>query len=258
MKHVTSNHHWRYALVGALLGLGAPFGALVLHLMLGHPGMMLSRIMEEWVGASYYYVYMALGSVFVFTLFGFVLGKKNDRLEEENRRATALAVTDGLTGLYNHRYLQQQLTAEFERARRYATPLTCLMLDLDDFKAVNDTYGHPFGDDVLRTAARVIREHVRRVDTAGRYGGEEFLVLMPHTVAAEAMPVAERIRAELQEFPFRCDSRNVRVTISIGVATYPGTPESPMTKNDVLKLADEALYTAKRNGKNQVRLGTPS
>jgi diguanylate cyclase (GGDEF)-like protein len=225
-------------------------------MLLGSRGALLQRLANECAQAGYYYAYMMFGSIAAFALFGYFLGQESDMLEEEKKRATILAITDGLTGLYNHRYLHQHLAAEAERAQRYRTPLTCLMLDLDNFKKINDTHGHPFGDEVLKIVARIIREQVRRVDTAGRYGGEEFLVLMPHTVSSEALPVAERIRTEVQEFPFRCDSQDVHLTVSIGMATYNALQDASMNKSDLLKAADDALYQAKRDGKNKTLIGS--
>jgi diguanylate cyclase (GGDEF)-like protein len=159
-----------------------------------------------------------------------------------------------LTRLYNHRYLQQQIVAEEERAGRYKTSLTYLMIDIDDFKSINDTCGHAYGDEVLIVIARIIREQIRRVDTAGRYGGEEFLVLMPHTKAIEAWPVAERIRSEVQEFPFRFEGRNVHVTLSVGMATYDAAIQGFAKKGQLFKAADKALYQAKKDGKNKTQL----
>src|SRR5262249_11896709 len=139
----------------------------------------------EWGSASYYYLYMTIGTVMAFGAFGLVLGRHQEFLND-------LSITDGLTNLFNHRYLQEQLTHEIRRSDRYHTPLTCLMLDIDDFKKVNDRHGHLFGDEVLGTVARLIRESVRATDLVGRYGGEEFLVIMPETTRAAAIPLAER------------------------------------------------------------------
>ena len=145
-----------------------------------------------------------------------------------------------------------------ERATRYQTPFTCLMLDIDDFKSINDTHGHPFGDQVLRTVAHIIREQVRRVDTAGRYGGEEFMIFMPHTTSEQVLPLAERIRTEVQEYPFHARGENVRVTLSIGMATYAPPGRTFKNQRGLVDAADQALYQAKRGGKNQIRIYAPA
>ncbi len=185
----------RYALMGVILGLGAPAGSLVLRVLIPkHHNIMLS-LLREWHQASYFYIYMTIGTVTAFVLFGFYLGLRSEDL---NR----FAITDGLTGLYNHRYLHERLDQEIERSNRYHTPLTCLMLDIDDFKKVNDQYGHPFGDRVLAGIAQLILQSVRRTDLAGRYGGEEFLVIMPHSNTEQALPIAQRIVSAIGDRPF--------------------------------------------------------
>lgn len=247
-------HQITYALMGVLLGLGAPLGSLAWRVLGKGTGDLWQRLALEWSLASYFYWYMTIGTVIAFALFGYVLGIRGDALEKEKKRADALAIHDGLTHLYNHRYLQDHLAAEMERAQRYKTPLTCVMLDIDNFKAVNDTYGHPFGDHVLKIASRIFREQVRRVDTVGRYGGEEFLLLMPHTTAREVLPLAERIRAEVQDYPFHTNGEPIHVTISIGIATHDPRSQGAVNKSDLLKAADEALYSAKKSGKNQTQI----
>ena len=246
-------HEKTYALLGTILGLGAPLGALAWRLLWTSEGPLWQRLTQEWIHSSYFYTYMTVSTMIAFTLFGYVLGKKSDALERENRAFNVQAITDGLTNLYNHRYLHQHLSAESARARRYKTPLTCLMLDIDNFKTVNDAYGHPYGDEVLKVIARIIREQIRRVDTAGRYGGEEFLIMMPQTASLDALPVAERIRGEVQEYPFRYEGRDVHVTLSIGMATYDSKDKRLSQKADLLKAADVALYRAKTRGKNRTQ-----
>src|SRR5688572_19972261 len=147
----------RYAIVGGILGLGAPLGSLALRIFSHPPGEWVTALLTEWQTATFYYIYMSIGTVVAFSLFGLLVGKDNEALSD-------LSTTDGLTGLYNHRYLQEQLSEEIDRSDRYATPVTCLMVDIDDFKKVNDQHGHPFGDEVLRTTAGLIRNSVRRTD----------------------------------------------------------------------------------------------
>jgi len=165
------------------------------------------------------------------------------RLEERLRR---LSTTDGLTGLFNRRHLDESLAVELERAKRYNAPLSILMFDVDHFKRFNDEHGHDQGDRVLQAIAQQLQEHVRKVDVPCRYGGEEFLAILPGTHQAGAIIVAERLRhsVELMEVD------GLKVTISIGVATVP---EIDVASPDALvEAADKALYRAKRAGRNQV------
>jgi two-component system, cell cycle response regulator len=233
-----------YAAMGVLLGMGAPLGSLALHIFIRSQDPTFSTLAFEWHSASYYYVYMTIGSVITFGIFGYVLGRRNETLSN-------LSMTDGLTGAFNHRYLHEQLTREIQRSDRAAAPLTCLMLDIDDFKKVNDQHGHPFGDHVLATAARIIRASVRQIDIVGRYGGEEFLVIMPQTTGEMALPIAERILEAVRDHPFPRPGDAVRTTVSIGLATYPAPSRGVNTKDALLSAADQALYQAKRAGKNR-------
>ena len=162
------------------------------------------------------------------------------------------AVTDGLTGLYNRRHMQQVLLDERRRAHRYGHPLSVIMLDVDSFKTYNDTYGHVQGDVLLRLITAILREGVRGVDIVGRYGGEEFIIVLPETPSAEAYQTAERLRQAVARtvFPgFPADpDLAVFKTISLGVATFPDCTDDPLT---LVKLADDALYRAKHGGRNQ-------
>jgi len=248
-----------YAWVGVLLGLGAPLGALLGRGVILNHLWWAAWMASEWQGHAYFYVYMTVGCVIVFTAFGFSLGRLADKLRRESSEVSdtfqtlnMLAIKDGLTGLYNHRYLQERLALEMEIAERRATPLTCLMIDLDDFKAVNDQFGHPFGDTVLSVVARLIRDNVRNIDTAGRYGGEEFLILMPQTQPEIAERVAERIRYAVESHNFQARGIRANLTLSIGIATYPMAGVKPGDKAVFLKVVDDALYLAKRSGKNRV------
>jgi diguanylate cyclase (GGDEF)-like protein len=162
------------------------------------------------------------------------------------------SVRDGLTGAYNHRHFQESLQKEIGRAERRGRPLTVLMLDIDDFKSINDRYGHPVGDAILQRIVAEIRNEIRGdMDLLARYGGEEFAVILPETPADEAIEVAERIRRRIDERLFRPpDSTDIlRATVSIGFATYPTDAH---TKKQLIEKADAALYRAKRGGKNAV------
>ena len=178
--------------------------------------------------------------------------KQNAQLIENNVRLQSLSTTDQLTGLPNHRALHLLLEKECERTRRFGHPLSLLFFDGDRFKQVNDTYGHAMGDLVLRELGERARSVLRAGDTIGRFGGEEFLVLLPETSTPEAQFVAERLRCAVAALPLAAHTveEGIAVTVSIGVASYPG---DGATINEVCEQADQAMYWAKRLGRNQVR-----
>lgn len=166
-------------------------------------------------------------------------------------RIQSLAVTDGLTGLCNHRHFYDELHREMARARRQRSPLSLLMLDIDHFKEFNDTFGHIQGDQVLRTVAGILRETARDMDVVARYGGEEFAVILPDTSPAQARHVAERIRQQIAHTPFR---GGASITVSVGVAGLDASQEPPESPPDLVRRADQALYRAKQTGRNRVCL----
>jgi two-component system cell cycle response regulator len=172
----------------------------------------------------------------------------------DNARLEQLAQTDPLTQLLNRRALTERITAEMERALRYDSTMALLMIDLDHFKRVNDTYGHLVGDDVLRDVAQLLSDTIRSADIVARYGGEEFLVLLPETDDAGAESFADRLRCAIETHPFASDSlaEPLRLTASIGVAVYPATRIESV--EDLFARADAALYRAKADGRNRVHL----
>ena len=165
-----------------------------------------------------------------------------------HRRVERLSVLDGLTGVYNRRYFDEQLAAELKRSRRYEHPLSLIMSDIDAFKRVNDRYGHQVGDEVLREIARRMTRALRDIDIVARYGGEEFALILPNTDVESAVRAAERIRQAIGDRPVRIGEREVSVTISLGVAAFPAYADEAA----LLAAADQALYQAKREGKNRV------
>ena len=174
----------------------------------------------------------------------------NQELRSSVAQTIELAITDGLTGLHNRRYLDSHLQTLFERAASRQRPLSLLISDIDRFKRINDTHGHAAGDDVLREFARRLRKNVRGIDLACRYGGEEFVVVMPDTEQAVAERVAERIRQEIEMLPFGPEgAAALDVTVSIGVASISPAAD---TLEALLKRADGALYEAKKSGRNRV------
>jgi diguanylate cyclase (GGDEF)-like protein len=178
------------------------------------------------------------------------LRDRNQQLESMVHRAEALASTDALTGLPNRRRFTDALKREFAVTKRYRNTLTCLLLDIDHFKAINDRFGHDAGDRVLKEVAMRIARSVREVDLAARYGGEEFGVLLPHTNKGDARVVADRLLNNVRRQEFSVGSESLTITISIGCADS----SDPSSKNaeDLTKAADIALYEAKRSGRDRV------
>jgi diguanylate cyclase (GGDEF)-like protein len=169
--------------------------------------------------------------------------------------AMMLAITDELTGLYNHRYFIQRLSQEVRRAARYRKSVLLALLDIDYFKQYNDTFGHLKGNEVLRQLAGVIKEQFRDVDVISRFGGEEFAVIMPETSSKKALVALTRLRKRVAQFPFKGRDRLSRkkITVSIGVAAYP---LNSMDTQNLIQRADEALYRAKDRGRNRVVFST--
>ncbi len=173
----------------------------------------------------------------------------------QNAHLYELAMVDGLTGLFVRRYFDARIEEEIERSRRYGTAFSVIMLDVDDFKKLNDTHGHLVGDRVLRAIANVIKAQMRGVDTAARYGGEEMIVILPRTEMVGAYNLAERIRESIGELRITTDDeppKALSVTASLGIAAFPES--QAQTGEDLVRRADRALYRAKKTGKNRVEL----
>jgi two-component system cell cycle response regulator len=174
-----------------------------------------------------------------------------ERLRDNVQQSIEMAITDPLTTLYNRRYMESHLAALVDQAASRGKPLTALVLDIDHFKSVNDTHGHDAGDDVLREFATRVRKSIRGIDLACRFGGEEFVIIMPETDMGVATIVAERLRRRIasEAFPIHQGSKALEVTISIGIATLDAADDNAAS---ILKRADQALYRAKRDGRNRV------
>ncbi|MFK5979107.1 MAG: PleD family two-component system response regulator [Rhizobiaceae bacterium] len=175
----------------------------------------------------------------------------NDCLRNSVQNTIEMAVTDGLTGLHNRRYLDSHLATLFDKAKAKQSHLSTVMCDIDHFKQVNDTHGHDVGDEVIKEFAERLKKCVRGVDLASRYGGEEFVVVMPETDAALASIVAERIRASIADHPFIVEkgAKQLAITVSVGVSSIE---EGDVDPQNLMKRADIGLYIAKKNGRNQV------
>jgi diguanylate cyclase (GGDEF)-like protein len=244
-------HYYLYPAAGAAVGLASPAGAFLLRYWLADPLLTTMWARHELDYNFLFYAYMGVGSVLAFMIFGYVIGLRSERQRVTNRVLSARvdelhlkSVTDGLTGAFTHGYLQEILELEIQHSLTHKTPLSVMIIDIDDFKRINDSHGHLFGDRVIKETAETISANVRSDDILGRYGGDEFVVIMPGADAATALHVAERARAGIAK-------NGYLATISVGAATLeePGK-ESP---TEILHRADMNLYQAKHDGKNCVR-----
>jgi diguanylate cyclase (GGDEF)-like protein len=164
------------------------------------------------------------------------------------RQMETMATTDGLTGLVNHRTFQVRLSDMLSRAERHGHKLGLILIDIDHFKKINDTYGHPVGDLVLARVAKMLADSVRKIDVVARYGGEEFAIIMEGADAAGARLLAERIRLDVEKESFASEKGTFQITLSLGIA---GVPEDTHDKKILVERADQALYFAKHNGRNR-------
>jgi len=172
-------------------------------------------------------------------------------LKQANDKLRELAIRDELTGLYNHRHFQDQLEYEIKRSARHEHNLSLLLLDIDFFKKINDTHGHPTGDYVLKDIAALMSGLVRNCDVVARYGGEEFGIILPETNSIGAKVLAQRVRRGIEQHSFRYKKLEISVTVSIGLASNDMT-EEPMDRTELISRSDQALYKAKRDGRNRV------
>ncbi|MDT8396460.1 MAG: diguanylate cyclase [bacterium] len=175
-----------------------------------------------------------------------------DQLKAQKEMMEAMATTDTLTGIPNLRFFMQAMDDKFHRTRRYEDSFSLLMIDLDHFKKVNDTYGHPRGDSVLVESAQVLLSAIRKVDMVARYGGEEFVVIMPHTDREGAKIAGERVRAAFEARHFNGLPERGSLTVSVGAATFDVEKDHSVTQ--FIERADKALYAAKRGGRNRVEI----
>lgn len=172
---------------------------------------------------------------------------KNKQLEDLLDKVNYMAITDALTGLYNRRRFHDVLTSEHERARRYGTPFSLIMLDIDHFKKINDTFGHNVGDAVLKEVSGILLKSIRDIDTAARYGGEEFMIILPNTDKVQARIVAERMRKTIEDYDFAEVDR--KISVSIGIS---GMPDAKVDNEEkLIRCADFAMYRAKQLGRNR-------
>jgi len=233
-----------YGSLGFVLALGAPVGFLLLRELMGAA----TSLQEEFAANRLFYLYLGVGNLVAFTAFGALLGAIADRLVATNEKLQALAVTDALTLLRNARYFSEVLPLESARADRQKQSLGLIIIDLDNFKRINDRFGHVTGDRALVHFASVLLRSIRRVDIPCRIGGEEFAVICPGAGLEDSARVAERILVTLKESPLPHTSPPERLTASAGVSVRaPGQDHE-----ELLLAADAALYDAKRAGKDRI------
>jgi diguanylate cyclase (GGDEF)-like protein/PAS domain S-box-containing protein/putative nucleotidyltransferase with HDIG domain len=173
-----------------------------------------------------------------------------DELDKKNKELIELSITDGLTGLYNHRFLQERFDFEYKRMKRYGGIISCMMIDIDHFKMINDNFGHQFGDQVLRQLSNILKANSREVDICGRYGGEEFMVVT-NLNAEDTLKFASKLHAAIEQYEFINGNQKVHVTVSIGIAECKTDIHS---RQELIERADSALYNAKKDGRNLIRV----
>ncbi len=161
-----------------------------------------------------------------------------------------IAITDGLTGVFSRRHFLERMQDEFHRSKRFSIPLSLVMIDIDHFKKINDRYGHQAGDYVLEEITLIFQKNIRGIDLVGRYGGEEFIMLFPHTKEAGAITVTQRIKKQISENVFNFNGEQISITASFGMAVYPSDDINSV--DDFIKIADKLLYSAKKNGRNRI------
>ena len=242
-----------YAASGIFLGLGAPATHVFFQWLLTREGI-VNCIRAEMTHHGFWISWV---TPFIFGAFGFYAGLLQDKLAVQKEKLEVSVVklghesiTDDLTGQYNRRHILEELGKEVERARRYGRRLSGMMIDLDNFKTVNDQYGHPTGDRVLKTFAGVIGRSIRKIDIVGRYGGDEFIVILPESTLEAARLVAERIQANLREYEKHVPSELFRVTASMGLISFEDVKE--INESAFVEKIDQALLLAKRTGKNKI------
>jgi diguanylate cyclase (GGDEF)-like protein len=243
-------HYVLYPALGLLLGLGSPIGAFLMRYWLSDPILKHLWVVHELQYNFAFYAYMGIGTVGSFMIFGYALGLRSERQRVHNRILSARidelhlkSVTDSLTGAYTHGYLHEVLEIEIQRSLTDKSPLSILILDIDDFKRINDTHGHLFGDRVIKETAETISANIRGEDILGRYGGDEFLVIMPGADEETTVQVARRICTSIAKNGFMA-------TVSIGATTFTG--DETQSVKELIQRADNNLYQAKHDGKNQV------
>jgi len=198
------------------------------------------------------YTVVALFTLYLLTSLDLLKKRTLIKLREAQSQLQLQATTDSLTGLYNRRFLFERAESEINRSVRHNSPISVVMADLDFFKKINDNHGHIAGDTILVEVSKIIRKSLRTIDISGRYGGEEFIIILPETDQKESFHVAERIRRSIEQHNFIIDDSTVSITISLGIATI--TPDDNDSLDTLINHADIALYKSKDTGRNKTTI----
>jgi diguanylate cyclase (GGDEF)-like protein len=237
-----NSYQARYLLIGALLGPGAPLGALILRLLMTSHGLATELELN-----GFFYVYMLAGTSLIFALAGVRVGARADRLRRDRDRFLELSEHDELTMLLNSRAFWSRYRRAVERTIRYGEPISLLVLDLDFLKKLNDSHGHRFGDAALKHVAKVLRQVKRVEDDAARWGGDEFVVLMPGAPLEAAVRLAGEILRAVSDTPVEEGEVREDVSVTIGIASAPQEEGAA----GLFERADQALFQGKRGGRNR-------
>jgi diguanylate cyclase (GGDEF)-like protein len=208
---------------------------------------------DEWLGTSYTFefksrlIYSFLTVSCLFAFYEFIRQNSFYRLQEMSQKFEKQAMRDPLSGLLNRRGMRENLQSEFDRRKRYNNDLTVMMCDIDHFKTVNDQYGHDKGDEIIKSLATIFKSGLRKQDSLARWGGEEYLFLLPETNDSQAMQLAEKLRSKIEETQYKQDDKTFSITISIGLHQIASTD----TINQAITKADTNLYKAKEQGRNR-------
>jgi diguanylate cyclase (GGDEF)-like protein len=226
-----------YAAAGVVLSLGEPIGLLFVREIYGARSIPVELLLERVT-----YIYVSVTTAILIGSLGYLLGRQADRLE-------ALSATDALTGLANRRAFRRRLTDDLRRARRYGSPVSLLLVDVDGLKRINDERGHSAGDRVIRRVADAITATLREADLGSRWGGDEFAILLPNTPVDAARHSAERLAAHLK---WRRGADVHPVSVSVGIATFDPAQDTDVDPEELAHRADEAMYGAKRAGRDRI------
>ena len=262
-NYIRSKTTWQWAIIGGLTGFFVihPFVMIASHLMFqprieSNYSLVDVILMEFAKIFSLQMLPWGLSFAFISALSGLFLGRNRQmthELQKSEQRFRKLSITDNLTRIYNSRHFFNQLKNEIERTNRYGHPLSLLILDLDNFKNYNDCHGHVAGDEVLAKSGEILRKSLRKTDSAYRYGGEDFTIILPETDGQDAAHFAERLRMAFENQAIENQQEGILpITVSIGVVQYKEKEKIA----DFIKRADDNMYIAKEKGKNQVYFST--